>query len=75
MEIVDYLFSGRATEKVALLILLLAVFILGGLLFISGIKIKKQSEATGIFSLFLGIFLVLAALYFMFWVIIFGYNS
>lgn len=75
MEIIDYFLSGRAIDRMVLLMLLLSVLVLGILLFISGTKIKKKSKATGIISRILGGMFILAALYFIFWVIFFGYNS
>lgn len=75
MEIIDYLLSGKATEKYVILLLLLIVFILGILLIVSGIKIKKRSKLTGIVSILLGSLLIPATLYFAFWTIFFGYNS
>ncbi|MBM6614853.1 hypothetical protein JTF06_08105 [Desemzia sp. RIT804] len=75
MEMLDYLLSGRATERILILGVLVIVLILGILLVISGVKIKKYSKAAKIISIILGIVVILTALYFMFWTVLFGYNS
>lgn len=75
MEMIDYLLSGRAPEKVLILTVLFIVMVLGILLIVSGIKMTKNSKAAKMISITLGVVLILAALYFMFWTVLLGYNS
>lgn len=58
------------------ILLVEAVFLLGGLLLIvSGIKIRKQNKLSAVVSLITGIIITLVSLYIMFITLIFGYNS
>lgn len=51
------------------------IFIIGGTLVISGIKITSENKTSKIISIFLGIILMIITAFLGFYVFIFGYNS
>ncbi|WEG74445.1 hypothetical protein [Vagococcus intermedius] len=52
------------------------IFLIGGIMLIAtGIKIRKQSKSSAVFSIILGIIITLVSLYLLFWTFIVGYNS
>lgn len=75
MEIIEYLFNGRAVERYVVLLILFVVLVLGIILLVSGWKIRKNGGFASAISGVLGIVLISASLYFAFWAIFLGYNS
>lgn len=69
-------FIQRSIEMKWPILLLELIFLIGGIMLIAGgIKIMKQSKASGITGIVLGTIIVLVCLYLLFWTLIFGYNS
>lgn len=69
-------FVQRSIEMKWPILLLELIFLIGGIMLITGgSKIMKQSKASGITSIVLGIIITLVSLYLLFWTFIFGYNS
>lgn len=61
--------------KTILLIAFFLIFVIGGMLVVSGIKIPSENKTSKVVSIFLGIILLTLALFSGFYVFIFGYNS
>lgn len=69
-------FIQRSIELKWPILLFEVVFLIGGIILItSRIKMRKQSRATALFSLFTGIVITLVSLYFLLITFILGYNS
>jgi predicted membrane channel-forming protein YqfA (hemolysin III family) len=75
MQLIDQFYNDRFPLKRALFIVLLFFFILGVVLLISGLKITTKNKGTKIVIIALGVVLILIAIYFLFWLTLFGYNS
>ncbi|MDN6163417.1 MAG: hypothetical protein L0J01_04460 [Tetragenococcus halophilus] len=61
--------------KTILIVVFFLIFIIGGMLVVSGIKMSSENKKSKVVSIFLGIILMLFALFSGFYVFIFGYNS
>lgn len=69
-------FIQRSIEmKWPLLLAELIFFFIGLLVFIIGIRIRKQSKSSAVIMIVLGVLLVILSLYLLFWTFIFGFNS
>ncbi|MDN6167102.1 MAG: hypothetical protein L0J18_13220 [Tetragenococcus koreensis] len=61
--------------KTILIVVFFLIYIIGGMLVVSGIKMSSENKKSKVVSIFLGIILMLFALFSGFYVFIFGYNS
>lgn len=75
MEIINSILEGRFPIKSILLMVLVIVFILGLVLLVSGIKIKRNNKLAKALSITLGIIFILTPIFFSIAVIFFGFNS
>lgn len=69
-------FISRSIEMKWPILLLELFFLIGGImLVIGGYKIRKQSKAASVTSFIVGMIIILACLYLLFWTFLFGFNS
>ncbi|QQP70154.1 hypothetical protein JHE06_11340 [Carnobacterium sp. CS13] len=69
-------FIQRSIEIKWPILLFEVIFLIGGIMLIAtGIKIRKQSKSSALFSIVIGTILTLVSLYLLFWTFIVGYNS
>jgi len=69
-------FIQRSLEIKWPILLFEVIFLIGGITLIAtGIKIRKQSQSSALFSIIIGTIITLVSLYLFFWTFILGYNS